>query len=484
VPGAGSTFTLYLPQAYVATAKPEPLTIETGVVLDDVISADVPSASGDEGLDFILPAPMTTPTAVVHDIEIDDDRNLIQPGDPLLLIVEDDVTFARILLDLAHDRGIKALVALRGATALTLAREFRPGAITLDITLPDMAGWTILDRLKHDPATRHIPVHVITGDENRRRGLALGAMTYLEKSVTKDNLTTAFEAIHHSLERRTKKLMVVAHDEARRAQWADYLGGSDVEILAVRSGGEALAVVARRKYLDGIAIDLELGDIPAAELVEEIRGHVNPNTPPIVICGPANPGPEVEADIRRLARQSVVRYAESLDRVLDETVLFLHRDHTELTESQREILEFLRRNDSSLSGKRVLVVDDDVRNIFALTSVLEEHDLQVVHAENGRAGIEMLLKTPDVAGVLMDIMMPEMDGYETMRAIRQIAEFRTLPIIAVTAKAMKGDRAKCIAAGASDYITKPVDLDQLFSMLRVWLMRYDEPAMSLMKVAG
>ena len=179
----------------------------------------------------------------------------------------------------------------------------------------------------------------------------------------------------------------------------------------------------------------------------------------------------MEAEIRRLARHSVVRYAESPERLLEETVLFLHRAEADLSESQREILGSVRRTDSTLAGKKVLVVDDDVRNIFALTTVLEQHDLQVVHAENGRAGIEMLLKTPDIDGVLMDIMMPEMDGYETMRAIRQIAEFRTLPIIAVTAKAMKGDRAKCIEAGASDYITKPVDLDQLFSVLRVWLVR-------------
>jgi HAMP domain-containing protein/signal transduction histidine kinase/DNA-binding response OmpR family regulator len=471
VPGAGSTFTLYLPQAYVTTAKPELLTIETDAALTDVV--DGPGVAGQEGLDLILPPPIAAPTAVVHDIEIDDDRNLIQPGDPVLLIVEDDATFARILLDLARDRGIKALVALRGATALTLAREFRPGAITLDITLPDMAGWTILDRLKHDSATRHIPVHIITGDENRRRGLALGAMTFLEKSVTKDHLSAAFDAIHQSIERRTKKLLVVSQEAVRRAEWAGFLGGPDVEILAVASGGEALAV-ARQKYVDGIAIDLQLGDIPAVQLAEEIRSEVGPPKPPAVICGPTNPGPAIEAEIRRLARHGVVRYAESVDRALEETVLFLHRDQADLSESQQEILDFLRRNDATLSGKRVLVVDDDVRNIFALTSVLEEHDLQVVHAENGRAGIEMLLKTPDVAGVLMDIMMPEMDGYETMRAIRQIAEFRTLPIIAVTAKAMKGDRAKCIAAGASDYITKPVDLDQLFSMLRVWLMRYDE----------
>jgi HAMP domain-containing protein/signal transduction histidine kinase/DNA-binding response OmpR family regulator len=478
-PGTGSTFTLYLPQTYVAQAgaKPETRTLAAEGSWTAVMPAEPPVPVDGAGLDIILP-PVPNPAAVVHDIEIDDDRNLIQPGDPVLLIVEDDPTFARILLDLAHDRGIRALVALRGATALPLAREFNPGAITLDITLPDMAGWTILDRLKHDPATRHIPVHVITGDEDRRRGLALGAMTFLEKSITKDALNLAFDTIHHSLERRTRKLLLVTAEKDRRSAWIDYLRGSDLEILSVASGGEALAV-ARERYLDGIVVDSQLQDISAVQLVEEIQSQISPPTPPVVICGPANGGGEMETEIRRLARQGVVRHAESLDRLLEETTLFLHRAESDLSERQRESLSILRHTDPMLHGKKVLVVDDDVRNIFALTTVLEQHNLQVVHAENGRAGIDMLLNTRDVDGVLMDIMMPEMDGYETMRAIRQIAEFKTLPIIAVTAKAMKGDRAKCIAAGASDYITKPVDLDQLFSVLRVWLARSHDSSGSL-----
>ncbi|MGA3236613.1 MAG: HAMP domain-containing protein [Bryobacteraceae bacterium] len=478
-PGTGSTFTLYLPQTYVAqvsTAKTESPQIVPAIEARSVAIADNGAGvSGDKSVDMILPSSPATAAVVVHDIEIDDDRNLIHTGDPVLLIIEDDVTFARILMDLAHDRGIRALVALRGATALSLAREFNPNAITLDITLPDMAGWTILDRLKHDPATRHIPVHVISGDENRRRGLALGAMSYLEKSITKDNLNAAFDTIHQSLQRRTKKLLIVTTDEARRAGWQESLGGNDVEIIAVGSGGEALAVV-KQQYLDGLVIDLRLADIPAVQLAEEIQAETSPHTPPIVLSGMRNLTPELEQQIRRLARGGVTRFAESNERLLEETVLLLHRAEADLSEDQKEVLTAVRRSDVTLAGKKVLVVDDDLRNIFALTSVLEQHNLQVVHAENGRAGIETLLKTPGVDGVLMDIMMPEMDGYETMRAIRQIPEFRTLPIIAVTAKAMKGDRAKCIEAGASDYITKPVDLDQLFSVLRVWLVRSHEPS--------
>jgi signal transduction histidine kinase/DNA-binding response OmpR family regulator/HAMP domain-containing protein len=465
-PGAGSTFTLYLPQTYVAqmpSAKSEQPQIaaptespRSGAAMNDgtanvsFTNGTAMNVTGEGVMDMILPAPSSSPGVVVHDIEIDDDRNLIQPGDPVLLIVEDDVTFARILVDLAHDRGIRALVALRGATALTLAREFNPGAVTLDINLPDMAGWTILDRLKHDSATRHVPVHVISGDENRRRGIALGAMTFLEKSVTKDNLNAAFDTIHHSLDRRKRKLLIAAADRTRRDNWQALLDGSDVQILAVTSGAEAQSII-RDQYLDGLVLDLRLTDIRATALAEQFQTETGTQTPPIILCG-MNLSSELDTEIRQLARTSIVRFAESNDRLLEETVLLLHRAEAGLSEEQREVLARVGRNDASLAGKRVLVVDDDVRNIFALTSVLEQHNLQVVHAENGRAGIEALLKTPSVDGVLMDIMMPEMDGYETMQ----------------------GDRAKCIEAGASDYITKPVDLDQLFSVLRVWLVRGQE----------
>jgi CheY-like chemotaxis protein/two-component sensor histidine kinase len=467
--GTGSTFTLYLPQTYVAVASMAKAELPWTKPVNQGPRPPALLGGGME-VDFILPTPSPAAAALVHEIEIDDDRNLIQPRDAVLLIIEDDVTFARILLDLAHDRGIKALVALRGSSALALAREFSPGAITLDIKLPDILGWTILDRLKHDPATRHIPVHVISGDENRRLGLALGALTYLEKSMTTENLSSAFDTIYHSLERRQKKLLVVTARAPGETDWQAALGGTDVETIVVGSGGEALAA-ARHQYLDAIVVDFGLADIPATQLVDEIHAEATPLAPPIVVYSAQPVSLAVETEIRNLGRLGVVRFADASDRLLEETVLLLHRAEADLTDPQRESLAETRRHEATLKGKKVLVVDDDVRNIFALTSVLEQHDLQVVHAENGRAGIEMLLKTPGIDGVLMDIMMPEMDGYETMRAIRKIPEFRTLPIFAVTAKAMKGDRAKCIEAGASDYITKPVDLEQLFSVLRVWLTR-------------
>ncbi len=470
IPNVGSTFTLYLPQTYIAPLQvPKSEALHTTPVMLE--EAAVPITE----VDMILPSPSLGNDELVEDLVIDDDRNVVQAGDSPLLIVEDDITFARILLDMAHDRGLKALVALRGSSAIPLAREFKPGAITLDINLPDMAGWTILDRLKHDPATRHIPVHVISGDEDRRRGLALGAMTYLEKSVTNDSLSEAFATIEHSALPRVKKLLSVCPDEAERDAISEILSAPDIELIEACTGGEALAAV-KQQYLDGIAIHLLTGDIGALQLAEEIQAEAGPHVPPMIIFGARMLSASEEFDMARLARASVLKHARTLEDLLDESVLLLHRDESDLGLAQREILQRLRDTDAALIGKSVLVVDDDVRNIFALTSLLEDHKLRVMHAENGRAGIDVLKANPDIDLVLMDIMMPGMDGYETTRAIRQIPQFRSLPIIALTAKAMKGDRAKCLEAGASDYITKPVDLEQLFSVLRVWISRSSELA--------
>jgi len=465
-PGVGSIFTLYLPQTYVAPAlTPKSEALKTTPMLLEK-AAEIPEGQ----VDIILTPSSLGAEARVEDLVIDDDRNLIEPGDSVLLIVEDDITFARILVDLAHEHSLKALVAIRGSAAMSLAREFKPGAITLDINLPDMAGWTILDRLKHDPATRHIPVHVISGDDNRRRGIALGAMSYLEKSLTNESLAEAFATIEHSAQKRVKKLLLVCGEQLDREDVTNTLAAPDIEIIAVGTAGEALAV-AKQQYLDGIVIHFQVEGLAALPLVEELQAQTGPHVPPtILLCDRPLTSSE-EADWVRMTRTSVVKLAHTHERLLDETVLLLHRVEADLEPLQRRIVEELRETDATLVGKTVLVIDDDVRNIFALTSLLEDHRLKVVHAENGRTGIELLKKTPEIDLVLMDIMMPEMDGYETMRAIREEARFRSLPIIALTAKAMKGDRAKCIEAGATDYITKPVDLEQLFSVLRVSVSR-------------
>jgi HAMP domain-containing protein/signal transduction histidine kinase/CheY-like chemotaxis protein len=461
-PGVGSTFTLYLPQSYITPAqasKSEALRM-TPIMLEE-------AAAPTDNVDLILSSPFDT-QELSEELVLDDDRNMIQPGDSVLLIVEDDITFARILVDLAHDHGLKALVALRGSSAISLAREFRPGAITLDIGLPDMAGWTLLDRFKHDANTRHIPVHIISGDENRRRGLGLGAITYLEKAVAIGSLADTFTAIGQSATPRMKKLLIVCADDARREGVARMLAAPDLEIAEARNGSEALAA-ARQQQIDGIVIHLELEDMSALSLTAEIQAiGSSVMTPPIMLLCTRAFTLREEQNLVSLTRTSVVKPVYSLERLLDDSVLLLHRSEAGLIATQRTVLDQLRQTDSALFGKTVLVVDDDVRNIFALTSLLEEHNLNVVHAENGQAGIELLTSSPGIDLVLMDIMMPEMDGYETMRAIRNVPRFKALPIIALTAKAMKGDRTKCIEAGATDYITKPVDLEQLFSVLRVW----------------
>ncbi len=466
-PSVGSTFTLYLPQTYMTPAQ-QPKS-EAFTITPLAIGQGTP-VSVDE-VDVILSSPIAD-QELVEELALDDDRNLIQPGDTVLLIVEDDITFARILVDLAHDRGLKALVATRGASAIPLARKFKPGAITLDIGLPDMAGWTILDRLKHDTATRHIPVHVISGDENRRRGLALGAISYLEKSVANESLAEVFGAIEHSTRLRVKKLLLVGPDQPERAGILETLEAPDIEVLTAETGGEAIMLTGSQ-YIDAIVVRPQLQDLNVVQLVERIQAQLVPHVPPIVVLAARTITLQDELDLARLARTSVVKLVHSPESLLNQTVLLLHRAESDLRPGQRQILERLNSTDPALSGKTVLVVDDDVRNIFALTSLLEERHLEVLHAENGRDGINML-GSRNIDLVLMDIMMPEMDGYETMRAIRQMSQFKSIPIIALTAKAMKGDRAKCIEAGASDYITKPVDLEQLFSVLRVWIGRDHE----------
>jgi HAMP domain-containing protein/signal transduction histidine kinase/CheY-like chemotaxis protein len=465
-PGVGSTFTLYLPQVYVSTMQAKVAELPRLQPSSDSLAPAVPMVE-QSTVSTLSPPHLGVTEILAEDLVVEDDRNNIKPGDPVLLIIEDDVTFARILVDMAHSNNLKAVVALRGATALSLAREFKPGAVTLDISLPDMVGWTILDRLKHDPATRHIPVHVISGDDNRRRGLALGAMTYLQKSVG-SSIDEAFTAIQHSMDRGIKKLLVVG-EGALRDDLKSVIGGEDIQIITAASGEAALSILENERA-DAIVLGAHLQDMGVLHFVQEVYKKAKP--PIILFDGKANNGDEV--DLSDVSQSGIIRQASSLERLLDETVLLLHRPESVLSESQRQILAQMRKNDSALADKKVLVIDDDLRNIFALTSLLEHHDIKVLHAENGRAGIELLRKTPDVDIILMDIMMPEMDGYETTQAIRKVPAFQNLPIIALTAKAMKGDRDKCLEAGASDYVTKPVDLEQLFAVMRVWISRRSE----------
>jgi CheY-like chemotaxis protein len=404
-------------------------------------------------------------------VEASDDRHQIESGDRVVLIVEDDPTFAEILLDLAHEKEFKGIIATRGDSALSLARKYTPDAITLDIKLPDRDGWTVLDRLKHDPQTSHIPVHIISGVEQRSRALRLGALTHLQKPLTRTELAAAFDNISDFTQRGVRRLLVVEDDDAQRMGIVDLIGNGDVITTAVPTGAEALGALNAEQF-DCMVLDLKLPDMTGFELIEKIQTELGKQDLPIIVYTGKELTEKEETQLRRVADAIIVKEASSPERLLAETALFLHRVEANLPEQKRRMLEQLHRRDPVLAHKKVLIVDDDVRNIFALTSALESHDMDVVHAENGKDALKLLSENADIDVVLMDIMMPEMDGYETTAAIRQIEGFENLPIIALTAKAMKADREKCIQAGASDYISKPLDVDQLLSLLRVWL--YDK----------
>ncbi|MBL1199104.1 MAG: response regulator [Nostoc sp. GBBB01] len=413
-----------------------------------------------------LPASSSLP----HSPLINDDRTTINIGDRVLLIVEDDLNFARILLDMAQQHGFKVITAQTGTTGLMLAQQFLPSAVLLDIRLPEMDGWTVLDRLKHDPNTRHIPVHIMTIEEGRQRGLQLGAIAYLQKPLTSETISEALTKIKGFVERQVKNLLVVEDDDTQRLSIVELIGNSDVATTAVATGAAALEAI-RTQHFDCLVLDLGLPDMTGFELIEQIKLLPNGKSLPIIVYTGREISKAQETELRRIAETIIIKDVRSPERLLDETALFLHRVQANLPEPKRQILEQLHSRDHLLAGKKALIVDDDVRNIFALTSMLERYQIQVLYAENGREGITLLESTPDIDVVLMDIMMPEMDGYETTRLIRQNTRFQSLPIIALTAKAMQGDREKCIEAGASDYITKPVDTEQLLSLLRVWLYR-------------
>jgi hypothetical protein len=460
-PGEGSTFTLYLPLIYPAQPVETPSMDEDG-------AGGIGTAQDAPRL--MLTASSRVVLAPVVERAISDDRAIIEEGDRILLIAEDDPNFAQILLDLSRERGFKGLVAQSADRALALAREYQPTAVTLDLRLPDADGWTILDRLKHDPSTRHIPVHIISVEENWQRGLRLGAIDFMTKPATRESLSSALTTLHEFVDRPIKRLLVVEDDEAQQQSIAELIGDGDVITTAVTTGEDALRALQRESF-DCMVLDLGLPDMTGFQLITRVKGEIGLRKLPTIVYTGKQLTKREEAELRRMAESVVIKDAQSPERLLDETALFLHRVTSRLPESKRRMLEQLHRTDPTLTGRTALVVDDDVRNIFALTTFLERSEMKVLYAESGREGIARLQDTPEIDVVLMDVMMPEMDGYETMRAIRETPRFRNLPIIAVTAKAMKGDREKCIEAGASDYIAKPVDMDQLLSLLRVWLYR-------------
>jgi signal transduction histidine kinase/HAMP domain-containing protein/DNA-binding response OmpR family regulator len=450
--GQGSTFTLFLPQTHVPmrTVRKEPTITDSSA--PPAIKREVTIATESE------PAPV--------EVVFDDDRASIAVGDKVLLIVEDDPAYARVLLDLAHENGFKGVVAQRGTTALAMVRDFKPAAVTLDLHLPDVDGWRILDRLKVDLATRHIPVHIISVEEDSAPMLSQGALGFVTKTENRQHLQRAFDELNQFIDRPVKNLLLIEDDEIQTLSIKELIGNGDVKTTVVGTGKDALAAIQAERY-DCVILDLGLPDMSGTELLEQIKNSSTFRTLPVIIYTARELLEEESSKLKQLAESILVKDVRSPDRLLDETALLLHRNVAKLPERQRKMLEHLHHG--VLEGRKVLVVDDDIRNIFAMTSVLERFKMRVVSAENGKDAIQMLMEQQDIDIVLMDIMLPMMDGYTTIRAIREISQFGELPIIAVTAKAMKGDREKCITAGASDYLCKPVEAEQLRSTLRLWL---------------
>ncbi|MBV9491928.1 MAG: response regulator, partial [Verrucomicrobia bacterium] len=470
--GLGSTFTLYL-----AADPPRPVAIRG---FDPRLQGVVPARlqaefSGTDGRSgpMVLPGiePEHAPEAA-HPAEVlTDDRSSIAPGDRAFLIIESDLAFGPLLHDIAHAQGFKCLLAQDGRSAWSLVEEYAPAVVSLDVDLPHLDGWRLLDRLKSDLATRHIPAVVISAHEELQRSLKRGALRCLAKPVSRDQAEQVFGELRDFSERSVKRLLIVEDNDAQRLGIVELIANPKVEITTATDAEGARALLDQQEF-DCLVIDLRLpGRVSGHELLEELRDQPRFRHLPIVVYTGKELAPAEETRLDELARSIVLKDVRSPERLLDQTTLLLHTALQDLTPHQQTLLRAVYSDKAVLAGKKVLLVDDDIRNVFAMTSVLERYDMAVTPAENGREALEALNQRPDVDVVLMDIMLPEMDGFEVTRTIRQQKRFHGLPILALTAKAMKGDREKCLEAGCSDYISKPVDTEQLLSVLRLWLHR-------------
>ena len=458
-PGEGSTFTLYLPQNY-APVKP----VKRATAVPPIADALVPNDLG-------FPA-VAHEAAIQPAEQFEDDSGNIQPEDRTLLIVENDTGFARFLLEVAHEHGFKGIIAPRGSDALSIVRQRKIDAITLDINLSDIDGWRVLARLKDDNETRHIPVHIITTEEERLRGLRMGAIGALAKPLkSKELLQEVFSRFDSIIKPHGRNLLVMTRNETRRNALIDQIRDEGIQIESVGAGAEALAKL-RDSHFDAAVIELDPEDMASDfDFIEEIKKDTHLEDIPVIVYVSMDLSKKDEAHLKRLSQTMNLKEVRSPERLQDEVALFLHSEISRLPEAKKASIHKLHETETILKDKKILIVDDDIRNIFAMTSLLERYGMQILAAETGKAALEKLQALPDVEVVLMDIMMPDMDGYDTMRAIRKFGKFRALPVIALTAKAMKGDREKCINAGASDYIAKPVDSAELLSLLRLWLYR-------------
>jgi CheY-like chemotaxis protein len=406
---------------------------------------------------------MATETAV--------EEESLGPGAPTMLIIENDTAFSQIVRDMGRDQGFRTLVTAFGASGLTLARERKPDAITLDIRLSDVDGWRVLGQLKTDVELRHIPVYVISTDEDRRRALAMGAMAVLSKPVeTREALEEVFSQIKCVLQRTRQRLVVVTEDDAAATAIADAVTEPHVDIRVIRPTPEAMADMLPGS-VDCVVVRPPVGTMTLSLCLATLVERLGSPDLPILIYTQEPLDAEAEAQLSKAAHTLTIKRVMSPERLMDETALYLHWPFAQLSPAKQQILRTLYEDDDDLRGRTVLIVDDDIRNIFAMTSVLEHHAMNVLSAESGQEAIEQLTQHANIEIVLMDIMMPGMDGFDTMRAIRRIPRFKALPMVAVTAKAMKGDRERCMEAGAWDYLSKPVDPRQMVSSCRAWLHR-------------
>jgi len=407
---------------------------------------------------------------MVKDIEFSfkDDRETMVKGSRSILIIEDEESFAKILTNLARESGFNALASPTADEGLRLARKFRPEAILLDIRLPDHSGLMVLDQLKSDPRLRHVPVHVISSTDLSKPAREMGAFGYALKPVDKDQLSVVFQNITSYVSQKKKHVLIVEDNEIQRDHIEDLISGGDVEVDSVSTAEDALKNLSKKTY-DCMIMDLGLPDLSGYDLLSKIsQENSSYSFPPVIVYTARDLTSEEESKLRHYSNSIIIKGAKSHERLLNEVTLFLHRVESDLPIERQRMLRELRSREKALENKRILIVDDDVRNIFALSSALEHWGADVIIARNGRESLEQLEKER-VDLVLMDIMMPEMDGYEAISRIRQDSQHRKLPIIALTAKTMKDDQAKCIAVGANDYLSKPLDIEKLLSLLRVWL---------------
>ena len=469
--GHGSTFTLFLPIDYnpammkkekQSTLQPSVYKLAEGSELNIALQS-VPTIKVNETKD------LEALNEIIN--EMGDDRNNIVSGDKVVLVIEDDVRFAKIMIEKAHELNLRAVVATNFASVFDLVNKYNPIAVTLDVKLPDASGWRILDLFKNDINFRHIPIHLISGEENRLLAMQRGARSFQLKPLTNTALNELFADIVHYNEVKQKKLLIIEDNELDSSQVAKILENGDlIKIEIVNAGLEGLELIKKNDY-DCVIVDYMLPDIGGLELIMEISNMRKTLSTPILIYSARDFSPKEKTQLKQYANRILLKDVTSLDLLLEETVMLLHIDHKDLLPAKRKLIENLRSKNDVLTNKKVLVVDDDVRNLFALTTAFEKYNINTITAESGKEAMNILDENHNIDIVLMDIMMPEMDGYETTQKIRREHKNTTLPIIAVTAKAMKGDREKCIEAGASDYITKPVKIDQLLSLMRVWLYK-------------